>query len=803
MLCIWRSDQFVRGDAYRNIVQEKTVMPEKNKKENIRRFTCLDLFSGAGGLSRGFYDAGYDVVLGVDFDDAALQTFQKNHGDAEVMKLDLFDLSNVDEIVRFLDEKEISLDVLVGGPPCQGFSVAGPRDMNDKRNTLYRAMVELASRVKPRAVVLENVPGMIQINDGIGAKRVVEDFANIGYKMTPKLLYAPDYGVPQIRKRVFFVGLRDSEYEYSFPEPTVDSNHYVTCEEAIGDLPSLQDENGQIIYGDEIQEYVCPPQNNYQAEMRKHSDSVVNHIGSIPIEKTRKMISLVPEGKNFRALPEEYRKLYKYHEALTRYNSKKPSLTINTGHRSHFHYKWNRIPTVRESARLQTFPDDFVFYGNKSEQYRQVGNAVPPLLGQVVARSLIPFLETEPKEKKYRFIDLFAGCGGLEDGFLQSGRYADVAAVEWLKPQVETLIRRLESKWGIMDAEDRVMHFDIQREEELFSGWDDPEFGKGKGLDCFVEQAHGVDVIIGGPPCQAYSVAGRVRDENGMRNDYRNYLFEHYLQVVDRYRPKVFLFENVPGILSAAPDGTHITERIKDGFGKINYEIIDDLKTAKINAAEFGVPQNRERVIILGLDKNRYSNIQQMLNEFYCDILPKYRTEKTGTVRDAIGDLPGCMPFYDQEHHQKHISHSTPECSVTWHKPRYHNLRDMSTFKTLAEDIESGRREYDSKKISNLYEEKIGSKSPIHRYHVLEPDIPSTTIIAHLYKDGNRFIHYDSRQSRTITVREAARIQSFDDDFDFCGSQGNAYQMIGNAVPPQLAKRIALALADLLDSRLN
>ena len=123
----------------------------------------------------------------------------------------------------------------------------------------------------------------------------------------------------------------------------------------------------------------------------------------------------------------------------------------------------------------------------------------------------------------------------------------------------------------------------------------------------------------------------------------------------------------------------------------------------------------------------------------------------------------------------------------------------METFCLLTQDIESGKREYDSKKISELYEKKIGSKSPIHRYHVLEPDLPRTTIIAHLYKDGNRFIHYDSKQSRSITVREAARLQSFDDDFDFVGSQGNAYQMIGNAVPPKLAKAVGLAVADLLE----
>lgn len=356
----------------------------------------LDLFCGCGGLSRGFLDAGYEVVMGVDFDDAALKTFQENHGDSLAMKLDLFDHKNIDIIIDALREKGIienELDVLIGGPPCQGFSIAGPRDMNDKRNQLYLAMVKLAEKIKPKAILLENVPGMVQTNGGIGAKRIIGDFKSIGYNMVSKLLYAPDFGVPQIRKRVFFVGLKDTSKTFSFPSAIVNEENYVTCEDAIGDLPSLQTTEGKIIYGEEVQDYLSLPQNKYQEDMRKNSTKVYNHIGSIPIEKTRMMISLVPEGKNYRSLPEEYKNQYKYHEALTRYNSKKPSLTINTGHRSHFHYKWNRIPTVRESARLQSFPDDFIFYGNKSEQYRQVGNAVPPLVGYALAKQLIPYLE--------------------------------------------------------------------------------------------------------------------------------------------------------------------------------------------------------------------------------------------------------------------------------------------------------------------------------------------------------------------------------------------------------------------------
>ncbi len=402
--------------------------------------------------------------------------------------------------------------------------------------------------------------------------------------------------------------------------------------------------------------------------------------------------------------------------------------------------------------------------------------------------------------KKYKMIDIFAGCGGLTDGFLQTELFDEIAAVEWLKPQVDTLRNRLQKKWNKTNVNESVMHFDIQQESKLFNGWNnDPIFGCGKGLDYFVSNVNGIDIIIGGPPCQAYSVAGRVRDKNGMKDDYRNYLFEHYLSVVNRYRPKLFVFENVPGLLSAKPDGTPIHNTIREGFNSIGYDIVDDMKKyTKINSCDFGVPQNRKRLIIVGIDKTIYGNTQRLLKIFYHNFLNNGKSSYKMTVKEAIGDLAFCNPIWDKESHKKRNSHIIPQSTISWQVPRYSNLRDMETFKLLAEDIESGKNEYDSKKISQLYAEKIGSKSPIHRYHVLKPNEPSTTIIAHLYKDGNRFIHYDSKQARTITVREAARLQSFDDDFEFQGSQGSAYQMIGNAVPPKLAKHIGIAIYKFL-----
>lgn len=358
-----------------------------------KEYTVLDLFCGAGGLSRGFIDAGFSVKLGVDFDDMALKTFAANHEGAVAKKLDLFNLDNVDKIKEFFDENNYALDVLVGGPPCQGFSLAGPRQIDDSRNKLYQAMVKTARILRPRVVVLENVPGMIQLHGGLVKEKIINDFTKLGYKMgEPKILYAPDYGIPQIRKRVVFVGLLESDTEFEYPKPICKPEDYVTCEQAIGDLPPLID-----IIGDKIQDYPCEPQSPYQVLMRSGSKVIYNHEGTIHDAKTKKFIAMVPEGKNYKSLPPEYAGIYKYHEALTRYHSKKPSPTINTGHRSHFHYKWNRIPTVRESARLQSFDDKFIFYGNKTQQYRQVGNAVPPMLGRVVASEILKWLKKNGK----------------------------------------------------------------------------------------------------------------------------------------------------------------------------------------------------------------------------------------------------------------------------------------------------------------------------------------------------------------------------------------------------------------------
>lgn len=398
-------------------------------------------------------------------------------------------------------------------------------------------------------------------------------------------------------------------------------------------------------------------------------------------------------------------------------------------------------------------------------------------------------------------IDLFAGCGGLMDGFEQSGKFRTLACVEWEPAPCQNLAKRLRDKWGYANADEMVLRFDIQRTNELFQGWHDDVYGESAGLDSLVNKGGKVDLIIGGPPCQAYSIAGRIRDENGMRDDYRNYLFESYIKVVKQYRPKAFVFENVPGILSAQPGGVPIIDEIKKTFDEAGYVVLPNLKKALLDFSEFGIPQRRDRIIILGLSKEVYGDsADNLLEKFYNELLPKYKCKKKRTVRDAIGDLPKLYPLmFETKIEGRKTSHTYPNPHVDNHIPRWHSTRDIGIFRKLEKDIEDGRNQYTSiEALKKLYEEETGHTSTVHKYYVLRWNEPSNLIPAHLYKDGLRHIHPDSTQARTITVREAARLQTFPDDYVFIGSQMDQYKMIGNAVPPAMSKIIAEAIWELL-----
>ena len=397
-------------------------------------------------------------------------------------------------------------------------------------------------------------------------------------------------------------------------------------------------------------------------------------------------------------------------------------------------------------------------------------------------------------------IDLFSGCGGLTEGFLQTPGYDCLAHVEWDAAALQVLRHRL-----LHHGEDpqRALHFDIQRLQELFTGVDaDEVFGPHPGLNALVDNRP-VDLVIGGPPCQAYSLAGRIRDEHGMQDDYRNFLFESFVGVLKQYRPRAFLFENVVGMLSAAPGGIPIVDRIRSAFDDAGYATAPTYRECLFDLSQHGVPQRRRRVILLGLDRTKFSDPTPIFNRFYSRgndaLIP--RSPPT-SVQDAIGHLAPLAPLSTPNHAGgARRSHSDGPSNDPSHQPRYHNERDIETFRILTRDLADGTNAYASTEaIRQLYTERTGRTASVHKYHVLRPDEPSNTIPAHLHKDGLRHIHWDPVQARSITVREAACLQGFPLDFEFPVSNGAAYKMIGNAVPPTFASRLAIAMLEVLSS---
>ena len=351
----------------------------------MNEYNVLDFFCGCGGLSKGFEEAGYRIIAGIDFEQSALRTFEYNHKGAKGLKLDLFEQSSIEYIKNFTNGTTI--DVIIGGPPCQGFSLTGPRSLDDKRNQLYLSIMKAVETFRPKAFLIENVPGMAKLYKGAIKDEIVHKFTDLGYTVNNKIICAADYGVPQIRKRLVFVGLSNGT-EFKFPEPYLTEGQYITCKEAISDLPPLIDE-----IGTEESEYTQEPQTDFQKSMRGNCTVLYNHVAINHKQFVKDVIAQVPDGGNYKDLPKGIGESRKFNMAWTRYASDKPSRTIDTGHRNNFHYKWNRCPTVRECARLQSFPDDFVFIGNKTQQNRQVGNAVPVLMAKALAESIKPYLK--------------------------------------------------------------------------------------------------------------------------------------------------------------------------------------------------------------------------------------------------------------------------------------------------------------------------------------------------------------------------------------------------------------------------
>ena len=377
-----------------------------------------------------------------------------------------------------------------------------------------------------------------------------------------------------------------------------------------------------------------------------------------------------------------------------------------------------------------------------------------------------------------KFIDLFSGCGGLTEAFINNKKFTPLKIIDHDKFCYKTTIQRLK-QLGFKNPNKIAELRDISDPKTI------KEFKNIRS-----------NIIIGGPPCQAYSVAGRIRDKHGMKKDYRNYLFESFLKIINFSQPNYFVMENVPGILSAKPGNIKVTVRIKKETDKIKYFIPENLSDCIFDLSKYGVPQRRKRVIIFGVNK-KLKNFKFISKKFY-EILRSYEEKKINTVKEVIGDLEKLYPLKKKLLIKgKRLSHNANSKKLD-HIPRFHNERDIKIFKMLAEDIEKKQFKYQSiKELQKLYTKIVGKKSNIHKYYVLKKDEPSNLIPSHLYKDGLRHIHYDSKQARSITVREAARLQSFPDNFKFIGPMTEQYKMIGNAVPPKFSKYLLKTILKL------
>lgn len=354
-----------------------------------------DLFCGAGGLSKGFEMAGFCIKNGIDVDDYSLQTFDHNFQSAEILKKDIETLTDEYIVNRYKDES----DVIIGGTPCQGFSVANmmQKDIkHDKRNRLFYEFMRFVKLLKPQAFVMENVKQILVKEKGLVKETMLKEMTEAGYNVNVKVLLASDYGVPQKRNRAFFVGIRNDINDF-FDFNKIEKRTVVTVDDAISDLYYI-DKECKSSKVDDVFDLTSKAETDYQRFMRKKSDDkLYNHNIRYPNDIIQERMSYVPQGGNWRDVPSELwenQRSNMHSNYYSRWDQQKPAKTVDTGHQNYYHPLYNRIPTVRESARIQSFSDDFIFKGSQTSQFRQVGNAVPPLLSYAIAKTLKKYLNT-------------------------------------------------------------------------------------------------------------------------------------------------------------------------------------------------------------------------------------------------------------------------------------------------------------------------------------------------------------------------------------------------------------------------
>jgi DNA (cytosine-5)-methyltransferase 1 len=711
-----------------------------------RKMTAISLFAGGGGMTLGLQDAGIETLLATDVEQSSADTFALNLPKVPFIKTDIRHLSK-DDLRKAIGDQ--SVDLVAGGPPCQGFSTLGDQNPADPRNGLFWCFARVVEWLQPSCFVMENVNYLRTQYGGRFEREIVSAFENLGYRVWVTTLNAADYGVPQVRKRVFFFGSRlTGEFGWPLTTHGSDGEPFMTAGQALADIP-----------------------NDSQLPNHRH----LNHSDRV-IARYR----LIPEGGRMpppAELPPEIRRK-NFGNTYKRLHRDRPALTLVPGNNAFpVHPIEDRSLSAREAARLQTFPDTFVFSGSRAEQCRLVGNAVPVVLASAVGKAIISHVEysssdhasnvtpirfrkvtpvateslprTQRKPSALTGVSFFTGIGGLMLGFENAG--------------VETLAS-----------------FDLKSSVARNCDTNFPEIAHRKtdvGLLTPKEvmdhaQGRRIDIVFGGPPCQGFSVFGRRRFVNTKNHrpedDERNELSIKFIELAIALSPQAIFMENVKGFVSTPRAGASYLSEVEDRLTAAGY----DFEHRIVNCAAYGVPQARERFILIAW-KSGQKFVWPEPKHFQH---PKPWQRGYVTVGDVISDL------VDSQTHGEYFSHvpmNHKELVVERYKliPEGGRLPESS----LTDELRKGYRSDDVKNYS-------------HVYRRLSMSAPATTMVP-----GHNAFPVHPILNRTLTVREAARIQTFPDWMRFAGTRQQQCTLVGNAVPPLLAEIFATAIVKTLN----
>lgn len=357
---------------------------------------AIELFAGAGGLGLGLSQAGFDIVLANEVNTDFSQSFSQNHKKTKMLVGDIKDINFKEEISKL---NTSPIDLVSGGPPCQGFSTVGAKNFDDSRNSLFYQFVRAVKEIKPNYLLFENVSGFKSLYNGVIFETLLKELDKLRYHTKFQVIDASHFGLPQVRKRTIVIGWKSGLTPVEFPKPQF-TNNKLSLIDAISDLPKLGVNDSSNVYNSK-------PQNDYQKEMRIGVEVLTEHNSSNYGKKMQKILELVPEQGTIEDIPKSLRpkKYFKNTYARLSPNLPSPTITRNFGTPSSsrcIHPFQNRALSTREGARLQGFPDSYTFFGSKTAKNLQIGNSVPPILGKVIGKKIIESILENQKLKKPR-----------------------------------------------------------------------------------------------------------------------------------------------------------------------------------------------------------------------------------------------------------------------------------------------------------------------------------------------------------------------------------------------------------------